>query len=362
MAITREEIQPYVDYISTLDEQDGLSLFCYDKCSDESPEFVKKCRGIIFKGNELISTTFGYTPEFLSTDEEKLKNIDISNYNFFISYEGTFIRLFYTNDKWYCSTHRKINAFKSKWSSKNSFGSIFVSSVENATNSSYDSFLDSLNTENQYIFLLQNNLENRIVCETKEIPNVYHIGTYVNFKFTLDDNLSIPKPTSLTFETKEEILTFVNSINYKEQQGIIAINKNGENSFKILNSTYQEYFKTRGNEPNIEFRYLQIRRNISMVKKLVELYPDYEERFKEIENILSLIANHILQSYVRRFIKKEYVSVPKNMYSVIVECHNWHNENREKNKINFYKVKSLINFSKPLLLQRMILEYKNFLN
>jgi len=362
MAISREQITDYVDEISKLDEQDGLSLYCYDNCSDDSPDFVKKCRGLIFKGDQLVSKTFGYTPEYLSTGQDKFPDINISNYNFFTSYEGTFIRLYYTNDKWYCSTHRKINAFDSKWSSSNSFGFNFVSAIENVSVRTYNSFLSELHTERQYIFLLRNNSENRIVCEATEKPEVLHIGTYINFNFTIEDDIAIPKPTSLAFENKEELLTYVNNINYKETQGVIAISKNGETSFKILNPTYQDYFKVRGNEPNIQFRYLQIRRNKPMVKKLVELYPEYSDRINEMERNLNLATNHILQSYIRRFIKKEYVSVPKNMYSIIVECHKWHSENRDKNKINYYIVKQLINSSKPILLKRIINEYENFLN
>ncbi len=33
--------------------------------------------------------------------------------------EGTLIRIFYFNDKWIITTHRKLDAFKSKWGSEN---------------------------------------------------------------------------------------------------------------------------------------------------------------------------------------------------------------------------------------------------
>ena len=59
--------------------------------------------------------------------ENKIKD-NINNLKFYKGYESTSLRLFYC-DKWYLSTYKKLNAFKSKWGSNRSFGKIFISSL-----------------------------------------------------------------------------------------------------------------------------------------------------------------------------------------------------------------------------------------
>ena len=48
--------------------------------------------------------------------------INFENFSFFNSYEGTLIRMFNFDDKWYVTTHRKLDAFRSKWAGKTSYG------------------------------------------------------------------------------------------------------------------------------------------------------------------------------------------------------------------------------------------------
>ncbi|NDG32425.1 hypothetical protein EB118_20415, partial [bacterium] len=55
--------------------------------------------------------------------------------SFYDSYEGALIRMFYYKNKWYLSTNRKLDAYRSKWASKESFGSYFFKALVNAVES-----------------------------------------------------------------------------------------------------------------------------------------------------------------------------------------------------------------------------------
>ena len=52
---------------------------------------------------------------------------------------------------------RKLDAYQSRWVSSLSFGELF----RQAIGDNYNKFLDSLNKELQYLFIVRNNYQNR---------------------------------------------------------------------------------------------------------------------------------------------------------------------------------------------------------
>jgi hypothetical protein len=251
------------------DEETGVELFCYNSCSKDDSYFVKQSRGLVFKGETLVMKALPYTDEYTSED----KNLDnllsnMSEWKFFPSYEGALLRMFNVSGKWYLSTHRKLDAFRSKWSCKDSFGILFSRALENevSRNQEFSSrlgagddivtkFQNSLDPEKQYMFLLRNTFENRIVCTppTTNEPNVFHVGTFISKTLSFEDNCGIPKPEQLHFNTLSELRTFVDNSDPHKIQGVICFGQNNKN-IKVLHEKYLFYFNVRGNEPSIKFR------------------------------------------------------------------------------------------------------------
>lgn len=363
--------------LSDRDELTDLDMFCYTKCDNNDDKLIKECRGVVFCGDKMIMKAFPYTVEFESSDVENINNFigeeKLDELSFFDSYEGTLIRMFYYSAKWYISTHRKLDAFKSRWASKESFGTSFVNALEEELNTNdvfreniskeYDNVLDNfkniLDKNKQYMFLVRNTKENRIVCDAPEKPKVYHVGTFVDGKLVLDDDVYLSKPTKLSFNNVEELCVYVNNLNFKEFQGVIVFGK--DKYFKIVRKEYQELFRVRGNEPSIKFRYLKLRLNKKYTDMLYYLYPDMVETFDNYENMLYDKACEIYQFYVNRYIKKQFVTLPKNEYKVLEECHSWYLENRSDNKISIEKVIEVLNKQTPSCLNHMIkqVNYKN---
>ena len=100
------------------DPEGKLKNYCYDFCNNDSSNDIKTARGLVYKDEKPFLKSFGYTPQYtidnIDNDIKKYIKSNIKNLNFFDSYEGTLLRLFYNdiNDKWYLSTHRKLNADK----------------------------------------------------------------------------------------------------------------------------------------------------------------------------------------------------------------------------------------------------------
>ena len=75
---------------------------------------------------------------------------DFENTKFYNSYEGCLIRVFNHDDKWYISTHKKLDANHSRWASRKSYGELFHESVD------WDEVLKKLDPSRGYLFLLEN--------------------------------------------------------------------------------------------------------------------------------------------------------------------------------------------------------------
>jgi hypothetical protein len=361
--------------ITDSDKDACLDVFCYSSCDNNEDDIIKQCRGIVFNGDRIVLKAYSYTPEYTTSSDSISSFINsdsytnISDYKCFDSYEGTLIRVFNWNDKWYVTTHKKLNAFKSKWGSKDSFGKLFKDAISHEyekhetfyeklqqydDESFYDKFLYSLNTSYQYMFLLRSTQENRIVCDYPTVNKLYHTGTFINngSDHVFDIDIGIPRPTPIEFSDMESIIKYVDNADFRQIQGIIMFK--GNKQWKIINNEYNELYDIRGNEASIKYRYLQVRMDRDMTDKLYYLYPDYASVFDEYENSLYTIARNVYTSYINRYIHKQYISLPVEEYSVMKKCHEWHRKDREHNRISLRKVIEITNTLSATCLNKMI--------
>lgn len=374
LLFTRENIEALGNDIQLVDsdEENKLDMFCYVKCSESDNELLKQCRGVVFNGKDIVMKAFPYTLEYNHEETDRISDVftDLKEWTFYEAHEGALIRMFYFNEKWYVSTHRKLNAFRSKWACRESFGTSFKTALisEEKNNEKFAStlpagdnilerFQTTLDTSKQYMFLVRNNENNRIVCDSTEHPTLFHVGTFVDGKLTMEDDINIPYSVKLKFQTVEEMLESVSKMSYRNIQGIIGFTSDNR-QVKIYNKDYQDLFRARGNEPSIKYRYLQVRMNRRFVNMLYHLYPKMADVFDDYENTLYDISRSIYRSYVQRFIKKRYVTVPKDEYAVIRECHSWHLQDRTNNRISVEKVIHVMNTQSPTHLNHMIRRFK----
>jgi hypothetical protein len=147
------------------------------------------------------------------------------------------------------------------------------------------------------------------------------------------------------------------NVYYTETQGVIAFDISNNRQVKVVHKDYQTLFNARGNEPSIKFRYLQVRQT-KVQDMLFHLYPEMANVFDDYEKCLYNISNNIYKAYVDRFIKKQYVTVDKEEFNVIKECHSWHLSDRTCNRVNINKIVDVLNKQSPTSLNRMIHRFK----
>ena len=376
--ISKEVIKGMGEKVKMSDStDDGLELYCYTHCDAGDSDTLKRCRGVVFDGEELVLNSFPYTEEVtapsVSNNEDRdyipdftpITNTlgDLTAYSYYESHEGAVIRVFNHKDVWYTSTHRKLDADKSKWASRESFGQIFRDALSNlqglVDGDQMDDgdiltrFHSTLDKDKQYMFLICNNNGNRIVCKAPEKPTVFHVGTFIDGKLCMDIDINVPYPRKYTINNINDLGDAIYSTDYNTSQGIIAFGPNNR-QIKLYNPTYSELFSVRGNEPSIKFRYLQVRMDPRMVDMLYHLYPENAKDFDEYENNLYAVAKNINKAYVYRFIKRKHVKMPKDEYGVMKVCHEWHTSDRSVNKVNITKIIDVMNERTPSNLNRML--------
>ena len=355
-------------------ENKTLDMFCYTKCDNDEMEYVQRCRGVVFCGNNLVFQGFSYTPEYNETQVDQISKAlgpeqDFSKVMFYESMEGAIVRLFYFENRWILSTHRKLDAFKSRWSSRESFGVMF----KNAMQSEYDTnkdfmnfienskgnnilerFYNNLDKKLSYMFLVANNSENRIVCLEPERPRMYFVGTFdSNFNFCLENHTFITMPKKHNFTSVSELSEFVYKTKPEEIQGVICFLPNNT-QVKVLNSVYQKYFSVRNNEASLKFRYLQVRNDQELREMMYELYPRYSSDFVNYEHHIENICTNIYNYYVSRFINGNFITVPAEEYEVMQLCHTWHKQDRKNNRISVDKIYEVFNTRRPVSINHMI--------
>ena len=373
---SRELIESMNKQVRLVDSENGLDLFCYIKCSESDSDILKKCRGVVFNGDKVIMNGFPYTYEFTEDNYEDVAervNGVFSECSFYDAYEGSLIRMFYFGDKWYISTNRKLDANRSKWSSKESFGFFFRTALESeltvneklreaingVTTDSIDlvdRFQTLLDKDKQYMFLLLNNDQNRIVCSPPSRPTFFHVGTFINGVLSMEEDIHVPYPTKHSFQTLNDIYKYVSEVDITRVQGIIMFLPNNT-QYKIFNKEYFDLYKVRGNEPSIKFRYLQVRMNLRNNNLIRYLYPEFSQVFDDYENIIYGIGKNIHKAYFSRFIKNEYIKVPPEEFGVIRVCHDWHLKDRSENKMNLNKVMEILNEQEATKINKMIRRY-----
>jgi hypothetical protein len=374
LEFNRENIEAQGNHIHLVDtdEDSNVDMFCYVKCDENDNELIKQCRGVVFSGKDLVMKAFPYTSELNSSQIDKIDDSigDFNDWSFYNSHEGACVRMFNHSGKWFLSTHRKLNAFRSKWASSESFGTSFKNALtaEEENNPVFktglpigdnilERFQSTLDISKQYMFLIRNTKDNRIVCSAPERATVYHVGTFVDGELVMTENVNLPVPSKISFENIDELREYVDKVSYRDFQGVIGFTASNK-QLKIINTDYQDLFNARGNEPSIKFRYLQVRMDRRFVNMLYHLYPNMAESFDEYENTLFEIGRGIYRAYVQRFIKKKYVTVPREEFAVIRECHSWHIADRENNRVSIDQIMRLLNQQSPTHLNHMIRRFK----
>jgi hypothetical protein len=233
----------------------GLRLIKYNKnTTNMNDEFSRKCRGLIV---EKDTNNIVCMPPMKSMDlHQFLGQFQLTNCTIEEFLDGTMINLWYYKDEWHISTRSSIGA-KCRWYSKKHFSEMFEESNK------LD--FEKLNKNYFYSFVLQHP-ENRIVTIYSEptITLVYvgqvmannEIKTIDYRSEKMDEVLGVSLPKQFTFNTIEELISFVEKADF-QFQGLVI--KNGIYRTKVRNPAYNYARHLRGNTKNMKYIYFDLK-------------------------------------------------------------------------------------------------------
>lgn len=361
-----------VDEVETLE----LKLYHYKRCDNLSESSIKECRGIVKHNEEIVLKTSGYINEY-NTDKESLHitnlisqqlsdNFQLNQCTLHSLYEGTVIRLFFWQNQWRICTHKKLNAFESRWGNSNclSFGEMFANALCKLSDSSttinnwnfYDKlnqFCFALNPERNYVFLVIHDTNTTMVCTSQPSFPLYHVAefdkhTHQQIQENTSNVPSIPV-ISCEFTNVEDLLTMVESIDPLVSPGVMMTFPNGF-QIKLFSSKYCYLNELRSNQPDMLYRFVEIRQSISSTthnryNELWEHFPQHRELFQRAEETIYGLVCSIHDAYKTRYINKQFVFIPKLEFEVLQNCHKWHCENRKSNIVTpmvvYFQINSL---------------------
>lgn len=285
---------------------DDLIVFNYRFVNQNTPEYIKHCKGAIFTKNtqELVVQTQPFVEELT------LDDIELEDFEAFEAFEGTAIRVFFYN-KWYFSTYKRLDAKSSYWGTKDteSFGDIFESRILGMFDT-VQNFLDTLDKTRVYVFLLRPSESTRLVSSAKDDIMLYEV-----YKLHSSERLSetvegFNSPKRLNFENKDVMQSYIENLDWKEQCGIIL--KNDNRTIRILNSKYENLLKLRdASIQDVGIRYLLL--DDDGKSDLCKLFPNFD--FTKYEQAFNKAVTSLYNVAVRR--KNEYVRVTSTENTVL---------------------------------------------
>ena len=238
--------------------------------------------------------------------------------------EGTMINVFWDetaglSGAWEIATRNTVGAEVSFFKSKEKTQTFREMFLEAAKKNNLE--LNMLNPMFCYSFVLQHP-ENRIVVPFKSaqlyLVEVYEIvnteGRVVNV-FPLDLNIvktvgywnttSLKFPQVYEFTKYEDLKEKYASMNTSyEVLGVVIKNKATGERCKIRNPVYEYVRHLRGNQPKMQYQYLELRKE-AKVGDFLKFYPENKKEFSYFRDRLHDFTNALYQNYISCYIKKE---------------------------------------------------------
>ena len=320
------------------------TMFNYDKDKmDEENIEIQNYRSVLFNGNNnLVSNSL---PKSIKYDKFKIEN-DLKNEDLLVTeiIEGTMVNLFYTGKKWDICTKGSVggkyffyrNGYDKKYGKDKqlTFKKMFYDGLRLDTDESFITLTNNLSKNHCYSFVLQHP-DNHIVLNNIE-PKVYLVAVFElnnnNVKYvclkdvknmdsikTLEGLIYFPKIIEKLNDFNKMELNYTKD-NCDLMVGLMYFNeKTGERSHNI-NETYKKMKNLRGNNPNLQYQYLCLKK-IGKVKEFLEFFPQYKDLFYKFYIEYKNFLTNLHQSYLSFYIQKNGEKVNKKYFYHVYRIH-----------------------------------------
>lgn len=315
--------------IDQLDELGMIQRKCkdifltkYDRKKLQSKDFKDRglFRSVVHSNGSILAMSPPKSIEF----NEFVKKYPVEECRMDELVEGTMINLFYDHGErqWEMATKSSIGArthfFKDFHNrgggvvKQNTFRSLFLDVCEDV-----QLHFDELPKNYCYSFVFQHPL-NRIVIPINE-KRLYLISIFEvcegNIVKSLDKDSveckeifihsNVEYPTQYVLNSYDECLSFQNGIKDYTNVGLSIWHTKSGARTKIRNPLYESVRKLRGNQPKMEYRFLELLRE-NRLDEYTSFYPEKIDEINAYKNKLCMFTNQLYSNYISCFIKHEW--------------------------------------------------------
>ena len=320
----KSNVSKYIKNNSSLlkrvsDPTHGLHLFHYPSGINPVSTIEKHMRGVIVDDEyNVVMPGILYTEDIVYRDDSSLPFLnDGSENTYFTSLEGTIIRVYNFKGKWFVSTTKTIDAYQSRWGGYDTFGTLFENAIKSTLGIEIETFFNHLTADKQYVFLMRNTKQTRIVSAVTTGPSVFVVGVFSGDDFELVDSVPVGS-SSIQSVPRLPSYPGANAImGYDLQcQGLFVVSKrDGKFVFyKVLTPHYYDFSKLRGSSFDIRQRYLEMRSDPRFGMFMYLFADTYSYEFLDLERRISSLAQYLLTKYNDRFYYGRYARVYRYMY------------------------------------------------
>lgn len=338
------------EYIITMYDKNSI------KNSPEKVENHKYMRSLIFNAdNKLVGV--GPSKSGYTNYDNASPTVETSIYSIEHFVEGTMINLFYNNNQWEIATKTTIGgnvSFFRKDKKGKSFRDMFFECIETCGISLETDFDINFN----YSFVIQHP-DNKIVNQFEQ-PNIVLVEMFqikedevIGYYPTSNEedssneiilNEALQKIVNITQYINSNIILNYNSCKYKNlnqtdnhshiSMGMIFRDTNN-NRLRIRNPKFEYIRKMRGNQPKLEFHYLELRKN-NQLQQYLSLFPEHMEIMQNYQNKIHNFTRQLYNNYVSCYIKKEkpLLQYDKEFRQHMFNIHEYYKNTLRPNKKN----------------------------
>jgi hypothetical protein len=294
-------------------------------------------RGFIYQDDRLVCKTFPYSDEYTVDTSENIakvqEKLSSGSWVFYPSYEGTILRIVNDGDTQLIATHKKLDAFNSRWGCDQSFGELFKTSItefnkDSTLETPYENFLSLLKDDYHHTFLLCSNLDSRIVANRDN--EIFYVGSfdskthkYLGILPCIKEKISVfcnsINQVEISHNDMDKIVDYVeNKVEPFSQQGLVAIRQDDFSVFKIMNSTYKHLSELRGNNPSLSSRYLELLlKRKDLVLDFCTIFGNKHHEFGYISELLDDTLWYLYNVITTRYVKKRFMNVTPLLHSFV---------------------------------------------
>jgi hypothetical protein len=318
----------------------------------EFDEIHSKYRSVILSSPENEVVCFSHTKSMtLDMFRNKYPTLDESKHFVNELVEGTMINLFYDKriNLWQISTKNAIGGnywyFRTQYNvdpqnamvRQPTFHKMFMEAMNSTEDADLNSLpiLEYLDKSYSYSFVLQHP-SNHIVlaitrptlylvavfeCNTNEVKPISPFE-YEKWGVFVDNVIEFPKRIPLSEETTYEtiLLEYGSQNTNKDILGVSVLNLETGERTKIENPVYNEIRELRGNNPNLQYQYLCLKR-MNKVIEFLQYFGQYKKIFYRFYRQYVDFLTSIHKYYFSYYIAKEGIQVPKKFFRHIYKIH-----------------------------------------